>query len=653
MHKLSRRGSIKTEQVTSPLPAAEAKVCNPKVGELEDLLSSGDLAKDRSLLIRISVRANYLIDRLARSGSLNTSITELRHRLIRILAEVEPDDEDSSEEYVDRENTPKCKSASRVIEDIPDSEVGDRLVKENRIDMPKGREEILLVRDKPINLNSLNLKYNGSTCIRIFIERLEELRQAREIPEARMLTAFSDLLEGPPLSWFRCNKPTFNSYSELLSRLKEDFDTPDFDYQYKNEIRQRTQAKHETILNYISTMQGMFSRLSYPVSEEEQLEILMHNIRPEYMMALALQEVDSISKLKHLGKRLELAQSRANNFIEPKFNKTDNYYNPPSRSGKFPSKDYKIAAVNSSPRGEANITCWRCKTNEHVSNECRQAKSREILCYGCGQPGVTRPACPHCNSRVEIENVKEKIKLKCENATRYSTLNRSPNGLDKGKVLFPNKKPDNRPHLQVDIISVDSPKDEWYQYMLTSVKENPRKFPNFMEKDGSLFRYSKNKYNLTNECNWKLVVPEDNRLELLQKYHDDPTSAHLGVMKTHKRIALHYYWPRLYENVKDYVSKCEVCKTSKPVNTVRPGLMGNPKSYNLRKRQVELKIGQFVYKRTFYLSNKAKNFSSKLAPKFIKCVVTAKRSPLVYALSDLDGKCLGNYHIKDILKYDS
>lgn len=427
--------------------------------------------------------------------------------------------------------------------------------------------------------------------------------------------------------------------------------------------------------------------------------------------------------------------------------------------------------------------------------------------------------------------------------------------------------PDALSRIKVDAVEIDSIRDPWYLNLVKCVEKNPRHYPNLALKDGRLYRLSKNKYDLTSEFDWKLVVPQEDRLEILRKCHDHPTSAHLGILKTHKRIALHYFWPRLFESVKEYVSKCETCKEYKPVNTARPGLMGNPKKvnkpfeaiscdllgpfpssrnrnvylivvsdyfskyvllqpirlatgmaiarfiekhvflvhgvcktifmdngpqfvssqfrqlltkynvpnvyynpryhpqtnqaerairnvvhaiacyvksehkkwdehlvelqcalntsvnettkftpyflvhgrefildgshynaseppcsrdqisidepqafgrklhelesifqkvrkhlivahqrnekyYNLRKRHTELKVGQIVYKRTFFLSNKAKNFTSKLAPKFKKCVVTAKLSPLVYSLADLDGKSLGNYHIKDILKYN-
>lgn len=59
-------------------------------------------------------------------------------------------------------------------------------------------------------------------------------------------------------------------------------------------------------------------------------------------------------------------------------------------------------------------------------------------------------------------------------------------------------------------------------------------------------------------------------------------------------------------------------------------------------------VGDVVWRKTFYLSDKDKRFLKKLALKFIKCKIISKKSPLVYELEDMNGKFLGSWHIKDI-----
>lgn len=74
----------------------------------------------------------------------------------------------------------------------------------------------------------------------------------------------------------------------------------------------------------------------------------------------------------------------------------------------------------------------------------------------------------------------------------------------------------------------------------------------------------------------------------------------------------------------------------------------NSSHYNLRRKPSEFEVGDIVMKRAYVLSDKDKFFSKKLAPKFIKCRVIEKKSPLVYVLADMSGKSLGTWHIKDI-----
>lgn len=70
--------------------------------------------------------------------------------------------------------------------------------------------------------------------------------------------------------------------------------------------------------------------------------------------------------------------------------------------------------------------------------------------------------------------------------------------------------------------------------------------------------------------------------------------------------------------------------------------------YNLRRKDAEFSIGDIVWKRCFFQSDKSAHFAKKLAPKFEKCRIIGKRSPLVYILEDKDGRDIGAWHIKDL-----
>ena len=55
----------------------------------------------------------------------------------------------------------------------------------------------------------------------------------------------------------------------------------------------------------------------------------------------------------------------------------------------------------------------------------------------------------------------------------------------------------------------------------------------------------------------RLAIPAHLRAQVLTEYHE---LGHQGIDKVYDGIRLKYYWPRLYADVYDYVSKCVTCK---------------------------------------------------------------------------------------------
>lgn len=72
----------------------------------------------------------------------------------------------------------------------------------------------------------------------------------------------------------------------------------------------------------------------------------------------------------------------------------------------------------------------------------------------------------------------------------------------------------------------------------------------------------------------------------------------------------------------------------------------NTRHYNKKHNNKEYCVGDIVWRRNFPCSNAANYFSAKLAPRFVKCTVIEKISPLIYILKDPNGFC-AKWHIKD------
>lgn len=119
--------------------------------------------------------------------------------------------------------------------------------------------------------------------------------------------------------------------------------------------------------------------------------------------------------------------------------------------------------------------------------------------------------------------------------------------------------------------------DPWFNNIYSRCRDRPQTCPNFQIIDGKLYRYTKGKSSLTGDFDWKEVVPSDARQGHIFDCHDTPMGAHLGVEKSYKRLRLRFYWPGMYQDVVDYVSKCSTCKAYKHPNQPTAGLFGNPK----------------------------------------------------------------------------
>lgn len=282
--------------------------------------------------------------------------------------------------------------------------------------------------------------------------------------------------------------------------------------------------------------------------------------------------------------------------------------------------------------------------------------------------------------------------------------------------------------------------DKFYTDMRNNILKDPQSYPQWLVRNGYVFKHVPSRIFIkSNVSDWKYLVPENQRAEVLQLCHDVPTAAHFGYAKTLDRVGLSYYWPKMRRDIYRYVKACKVCGAQKAPNKARTGLMGkeknisyawqvisidiigllwrsskgfayilvalrtainevtgyspaflnfgrvvpcrgdyykhfsepnrnelacadpklyledlaelhniyldikerlhvaqdkNSKAYNLRKRDVEFFVGDFVWKRNKVLSNAAQDFAGKLAPRYTLC--KKKISKLVYVLVNED-----------------
>lgn len=130
----------------------------------------------------------------------------------------------------------------------------------------------------------------------------------------------------------------------------------------------------------------------------------------------------------------------------------------------------------------------------------------------------------------------------------------------------------------VDMIRIESETktdDKWYNKMYYLAEQN--KLKRYKVENGLLYR--KRGYEAeSSDRLWVLCIPREQMDKVLIEKHDE--QSHIGFWKTIRAIKKTYYWPNMYGDVTNYVSKCVCCKEIKPTvqNTTTPtGNFQDPK----------------------------------------------------------------------------
>lgn len=73
------------------------------------------------------------------------------------------------------------------------------------------------------------------------------------------------------------------------------------------------------------------------------------------------------------------------------------------------------------------------------------------------------------------------------------------------------------------------------------------------------------------------------------------------------------------------------------------------KQYNLRSHDISYEVGETVYRRNYKLSNKANDFTHKLAPKYIQAIIESKNGS-VYHVRDIGASNTMIFQARDLKK---
>ena len=116
-------------------------------------------------------------------------------------------------------------------------------------------------------------------------------------------------------------------------------------------------------------------------------------------------------------------------------------------------------------------------------------------------------------------------------------------------------------------------KDEYLQDIITSLEnqdENSLKWikRSYILNEGVLYCYADD-----DTENAQLVIPSQDRANILRVHHDESTAGHYGVDRTIARICQRYFWPGMRAEIAKYVKNCIECQRFKASNMKPTGLL--------------------------------------------------------------------------------
>lgn len=366
----------------------ELKICSDKLTDIENLLQVVNNDSTSSDIEKIEVKLDHVFERIKRVSGDATASVARSTLLTKGLDYYET--LEISRQQIGRENPPNVQTENAA--------------------------PVISMKKTKIPVCKWDISFNGDSrgiSVNAFIERVEELRIARQISQEELWDSAIDLFKGSAMIWFRAIRREVHNWDELLTSLREEFQPPDYEEQLWNEIRLRTQGPDERIGLYLATMENLFARVPGVVKEAEKLKVLRRNIDPYFIDRLALQKIDTIHELLEVCRQLEQGKFMVDRFQRPITTKKTQplepdlaYYtskchistvettNTTSREIGKSSQVEQRTIVQGKPR---KSECWNCKKIGHGFRSCREPPSR--FCFKCGFADVYIATCPRCNQQ--------------------------------------------------------------------------------------------------------------------------------------------------------------------------------------------------------------------------------------------------------------
>lgn len=269
---------------------------------------------------------------------------------------------------------------------------------------------------KYVDVTRWKLKFDGTSSVTDFLERLEEMRVSRNVSKTELFNSISELLEGDVAVWYRFARNKIRNYDEFREYFRTSFLPRNYEERVREILKHRTQASTESVVIYVAHMENLFSKLQDRPTQESRVNFIKNKMLPHLQMALAGKNISTLESLIKVGREIEEASVSAREYQAPPINPRNSvepgleYHRPSSRLTLVESHESEnLIDFNPPPATSTSVQavahtlkCWNCGQQGHVRYNCSQPARKH--CYRCGKPDVTVRTCPICSGNGQMNH---------------------------------------------------------------------------------------------------------------------------------------------------------------------------------------------------------------------------------------------------------
>lgn len=238
-------------------------------------------------------------------------------------------------------------------------------------------------------------RFNGKepTKAHTFLLQVADYRTAEDITDEAALKSIAILLEDSAMAWWHTCRANIKSWDAFEAAFRKQYQPRVLDYKISDQIAARYQAPSENISEYVVVIQTLYQRMAQPPCEEEQVQRIFENLRPEYKTYLK-DDIVTFDELCERGYKAEVTMEGIKKFKAAQPKKTDVPTKVPAKVSKKTPDGQKAAATSSDTPRPPRPRCAYCKIPGHTEDKChkKRAATAATAAGGSSSPVTTVPA---------------------------------------------------------------------------------------------------------------------------------------------------------------------------------------------------------------------------------------------------------------------